>query len=104
MGDDHFENSLMEAIVDELNMETAWARVKANRGAPGPDGVTVDDFPEWLAPCWKQIRRQLLDGTYQPSPARRVTITKPDGGTRNLAIPNVVDRVLGPILDAVWIA
>ena len=94
LGDDHSENSLMEAIVDEPNMEIAWARIKANRGAAGPDGVTVEDFPEWFAPCWKQIRRQLLDGTYQPSAARRVTIAKPDGGTRNLGIPNLVDRVI----------
>ena len=94
LGDDPAENSLLEAIVDDLNMETAWARVKANRGAPGPDGVTVEDFPEWLAPRWPQIRRQLLDVTYLPSPARRVTIAKNDGGTRDLAIPNVVDRVI----------
>jgi RNA-directed DNA polymerase len=94
LGDDPVKNSLMEAIVDELNMEIAWARVKANRGAPGPDGVTVEDFPEWIAPRWKQIRRQLLEGTYRPSPARRVTIDKPGGGTRDLGIPNLVERVI----------
>jgi RNA-directed DNA polymerase len=94
LGDDHSENSLMEAIVDEPNMEIAWARIKANRGAAGPDGVTVEDFPEWFTPRWNQIRRQLLDGTYQPSPARRVSIPKPDGGERNLSIPNLVDRVI----------
>lgn len=92
LGDD--VNSLMEAIVDGPNMDIAWARIKTNHGAAGPDGVTVEDFSEWLAPRWKQIRRQLLDGTYQPSPARRVSIPKPDGGTRNLAIPNLVDRVI----------
>jgi len=66
LGNDQFENSLMEEIVDETNMEIAWARIKANRGAAGPDGITVEDFPEWLRPRWKEIRWQLLDGTYQP--------------------------------------
>lgn len=101
------EISLMEAIVDESNIETAWEKVKANRGAPGPDGITVEDFPEWFRPQWESIRRQLLDGTYRPSPARRVTIPKPDGGERNLGIPNVVERliqqaivlILTPIFD-----
>jgi RNA-directed DNA polymerase len=87
-------NALMEAIVDDLNIETAWARVKANRGAPGPDGVTVEDFPEWFRPQWNEIRRQLLDGSFRPSPARRVTIDKPGGGTRDLGIPNLIDRVI----------
>ena len=52
-------NNLMEEIVDDGNMEMAWARVKANRGAPGPDGITVEDFPEWIVPRWQTIRRQL---------------------------------------------
>ncbi|WP_442506123.1 group II intron reverse transcriptase/maturase [Novipirellula sp. SH528] len=105
LGDD--AHNLMEAIVDEVNMEMAWARVKANRGAPGPDGLTVDDFPEWFAPRWQNIRQQLLDGTYRPDPVRRKTIFKPDGGTRELGIPNLLDRaiqtaivlVLTPIFD-----
>ena len=92
LGDD--AHNLMEAIVDEVNMEMAWARVKANRGAPGPDGLTVEGFPEWFAPRWQNIRRQLLDGTYRPEPVRRKTILKPDGGTRELGIPNLLDRVI----------
>lgn len=92
LGDD--ANTLMEQIVDEVIMEMAWARVKANRGAPGPDGVTVKDFPEWITSCWPGVRQQLLEGTYQPSPARRVSIDKPDGGTRELGIPNLLDRVI----------
>lgn len=92
LGDD--ANSLMEQIVDEVIMEMAWARVKANRGAPGPDGITVADFPEWIISCWPSVRQQLLEGTYQPSPARRVSIDKPDGGTRELGIPNLLDRVI----------
>jgi RNA-directed DNA polymerase len=87
-------NTLMEKIVDDVLMEMAWARVKANRGAPGPDGITVKDFPEWIISCWPDVRQQLLDGTYQPSPARRVSIDKPDGGTRELGIPNLLDRVI----------
>ena len=97
----------MEEVVDDLNMEMAWAKVKANRGAPGPDGITVKDFPEWFTPRWQQIKTQLLDGTYKPEPVRRKSIPKPDGGERHLGIPNVVDRlvqqaiaqVLTPIFD-----
>jgi hypothetical protein len=85
LGDDA-NQLLMEKIVDDVLMEMAWARVKANRGAPGPDGITVKDFPEWITSCWPDVRRQLLDGTYQPQAARRVTIDKPDGGTRELGI------------------
>ncbi|MGB7325015.1 MAG: hypothetical protein WBD31_09090 [Rubripirellula sp.] len=92
LGDD--ANNLMEEIVDDVIMEMAWARVKANRGAPGPDGITAGDFPEWIASCWSDVRQQLLDGTYRPSPARRVSIDKPDGGTRELGIPNLLDRVI----------
>ena len=91
LGNDH---ALMEEIVDELNFDIAWARIKANRGAAGPDGIMVQDFPEWFRPQWESIRRQLLDGTYRPSPARRVSIDKTGGGTRELGIPNLLDRVI----------
>jgi RNA-directed DNA polymerase len=99
--------NLMERIVDRANMETAWRNVQANRGAPGPDGVTLDQFCETFGPQWPEIRRQLLEGTYQPGPARRKSIPKPDGSQRHLGIPNVVDRliqqailqVLTPIFD-----
>jgi RNA-directed DNA polymerase len=52
-------NILMEAIVDELNMGIAWARIKANRGAAGPDGIKVKDFPKWFRPQWADVRRQF---------------------------------------------
>lgn len=105
--DSQHQTSLMEEVVDDLNMEMAWAKVKANRGAPGPDGITVKDFPEWFTPRWQQIKTQLLEGTYKPEPVRRKSIPKPDGGERHLGIPNVVDRlvqqaiaqVLTPIFD-----
>jgi RNA-directed DNA polymerase len=102
-----FPMSLMEAVVDEANLEVAWKNVKANRGAPGPDGVTIAKFPEWFRPRWPRIRQQLLDGTYRPDSVRRKAIDKPDGGQRLLGIPNVVERliqqaivqVLTPIFD-----
>ena len=85
---------LMEQIVDPDNMQRAWNNVKANRGAPGPDGITLGEFPEYFGPLWSETRQQLLDGTYQPQPARRKSIAKPDGGERHLGIPNVQERVL----------
>lgn len=102
-----FPESLMEAVVDPDNMERAWKQVRANRGAPGPDGITLAEFPDWLRPRWPAIRQQLLDGTYRPEPVRRKTIAKPDGGERLLGIPNVLDRlvqqailqVLTPVFD-----
>jgi RNA-directed DNA polymerase len=84
----------IEAIVDPANMERAWKQVRANRGAPGPDGITLAEFSDWLAPQWATIRKSLLDGSYQPAPVRRKSIAKPDGGTRELGIPNVLDRVI----------
>ncbi len=89
-----FPMSLTEALVEEANIEQAWKNVKANRGAPGPDGITITEFPTWFRPRWNAIRQQLLDGTYQPQPVRRVTIDKPDGGKRLLGIPNLIDRLI----------
>ena len=101
------EKSLMEAVVEPANIERAWKQVKANRGAPGPDGITITAFPDWFRARWPQIKQQLLDGTYRPQPVRRKTIAKPDGGQRLLGIPNVIERliqqaivqVLTPIFD-----
>jgi len=86
--------SLTEALVEPSNMAQAWKNVKANRGAPGPDGIIITEFPAWLGPRWNTIRQQLLDGTYQPQAVRRVTIDKPDGGKRLLGIPNLIDRLI----------
>lgn len=92
---------MMEAIVDSANMQRAWDQVRGNRGAPGPDGITLTQFPEWLRPQWATIRQQLLDGTYEPSPVRRKTIDKPDGGQRQLGIPNVLDRLIQQAIQQV---
>jgi RNA-directed DNA polymerase len=102
--------NLMEQIVDTDLIEGAWARVKANRGAPGPDGITIAKFPEYFQSHWPVIKQQLLGGTYKPGPVRRKTIRKEDGGERHLGIPNLIDRliqqaillVLTPIFDPVF--
>ncbi len=87
-------DNLMEAVLSPANLKQAWRRVKSNRGAPGIDGLRIEDFPAYAREHWPAIRQSLNDGRYQPSPVRRVTIPKPDGGERALGIPTVVDRVI----------
>ena len=71
---------LMEEVCERGNCKQALKRVKANKGSPGVDGMTVDDLPGYLKQHWPAIREQLLSGTYVPQPVRRVEIPKPDGG------------------------
>src|SRR6201981_352109 len=85
---------LMEAICDPDNIETALRAVVRSKGAPGVDGITVKQVPAILKARWPEIEDQLLQGRYQPEPVRRVKIPKPAGGTRNLGIPTVIDRVI----------
>ena len=98
---------LLAAVLARENMQQAWKRVRANKGAAGIDGLSIDETSERLRTGWPAIRDQLLHGTYRPQPVRRVTIPKPDGGQRELGIPTVTDRliqqamlqVLQPLLD-----
>ena len=85
---------LIERVLAPSNMRRAWDRVKANRGAPGVDGMRVEDFPGFARGHWHSIRQALLDGSYCPQAVRRVMIPKPGGGERALGIPTVVDRVI----------
>jgi RNA-directed DNA polymerase len=85
---------LMEEVVERENLKEALRRVKANKGSPGVDGVTVHDLPGYLREHWPTLREQLLGGTYKPQPVRRVEIPKPDGGVRKLGIPTVLDRLI----------
>ena len=86
---------LMEEVCERENCKQALARVKANKGSPGVDGMTVHELPEFLKQHWPAIREQLLSGTYKPQPVRRVEIPKPDGGgVRKLGIPSVLDRFI----------
>jgi len=84
---------LMEEVCGRENCLQALKRVKANKGSPGADRMTVRQLPGYLKQHWPAIREQLLSGTYQPQPVRRVEIDKPDGGgTRKLGVPSVLDR------------
>jgi RNA-directed DNA polymerase len=85
---------LMEEVIEPENLRGALKQVKANKGSPGVDGMTVHDLPGYLKEHWPTIREQLLSGTYKPQPVRRVEIPKPDGGVRKLGIPMVLDRFI----------
>ncbi len=85
---------LMEEVCERENCKQALARVKANKGSAGVDGMTVNELPEFLKQHWPAIREQLLSGTYKPEPVKRVEIPKPDGGVRKLGIPTVLDRLI----------
>lgn len=97
-------DNLMERVVDPANMQKAWKQVKANRGAPGVDRMTLDEFPAFARSHWPTIRQALLDGTYQPLPVRRVSIPKPGGrGVRLLGIPTVLDRLICQAIQQVLV-
>lgn len=87
-------NRLMEEVCERANLKDALRRVQANQGSPGVDGMTVDDLTGSLKQHWPTIREQLLNGTYEPHPVRRVEIPKPVGGVRKLGIPTVLDRFI----------
>jgi RNA-directed DNA polymerase len=85
---------LMEEVCERENCKQALKRVKANKGSPGVDGMTVHELPGYLKQHWPAIREQLQSGTYKPQPVKRVEIPKPDGGVRKLGIPTVLDRFI----------
>jgi RNA-directed DNA polymerase len=96
----------MEAIVARDNLKKALAQVRRNKGAPGVDGMTVDDLAPYRKDHWPAIRTRLLEGTYRPLPVRRVEIPKAAGGLRPLGIPTVLDRFIQQavmqVLQAAW--
>ena len=85
---------LLEAILDRDNLNRAYKRVKANKGAPGVDGMTVEEALPWLKEHGKELRESIREGKYRPEPVRRKEIPKPDGGVRKLGIPTVKDRII----------
>jgi RNA-directed DNA polymerase len=100
-------SGLMEQVVEPDNLNQAYARVVANRGSPGIDGMRVDQLAGWIRQHKQTFIASLLDGSYEPQPVRGVSIPKPGGGQRQLGIPTVIDRlvqqaflqVVTPILD-----
>jgi RNA-directed DNA polymerase len=106
--DPALSDDLLERVLTPENLRKAWHQVKANHGAPGVDGMTIEDFPAFAREHWPRIRQALRDETYQPSPVRRVEIPKRHSpGKRVLGIATVMDRViqqaiaqvLGPLFD-----
>jgi group II intron reverse transcriptase/maturase len=86
--------NLLEKILDRNNLNRAYKRVKANKGAPGIDGMTVEDAPKWLKEHREELLESIRSGKYKPQPVRRKEIPKPDGDVRKLGIPTVVDRII----------
>jgi len=87
-------NDLLEHILSAENLHRAWKRVRANKGAPGVDGMAIDAFPDWANENWAEVKSALFAGSYHPAPVRRVEIPKPNGGVRLLGIPTVLDRLI----------
>ena len=85
---------LLEAILYRDNLNRAYKRVKANKGAPGVDGMTVEEALPWLKEHGKKMAEAIRSGKYKPTPVRRKEIPKPDGGVRKLGIPTVKDRIV----------
>ena len=102
--------NLMAQIGARSQLNAAWLRVRANKGAGGIDGVTIDTFVEWFKPQAEHVREQLCNGTYQPQPVMRIAIPKPGGDQRLLGIPTILDRIiqqsivmtLEPMLDPLF--
>ena len=84
----------MEAALTRQNLQTAWKRVKANKGAAGMDGLSMEQTAQQLRQSWPEIRQALVAGSDRPSPVRKVLIPKPDGTRRELGTPTVTDRLI----------
>jgi len=97
---------LMEQVCEPKNLVRAYRRVRANKGKPGVDGMTVHELADWLRQNHEALTASLLDGTYQPQPVRGVQIPKPGGGQRQLGIPVAVDRLVQQailqVLNPIW--
>lgn len=99
-------STLLERVLERSNLQRALKQVRQNKGAPGIDGMTVDELPDYLRHHWRDIRAQLVAGNYLPQPVRRVEIPKADGRMRPLGIPTVLDRfiqqAIAQVVSAQW--
>ena len=97
-----FNQDLFQQLLEPMNLQRAWQRVKANKGAAGIDGMSIDAFSSWAQQGgWEVCKIQLEQGKYQPKAVRRVEIDKPDGGKRPLGIPTVLDRIIQQAISQV---
>ena len=87
-------SELLNKILDRENMNQAYQKVKGNKGSAGIDEVSVEELNQYIKDNWKSIKKQIVSRTYRPQPVKRIKIPKPNGGTRNLGIPTVMDRVI----------
>ena len=101
-----FCSSLLNRVLERNNLVRALKQVRRNKGAPGIDGMSVDELPDFLRIHWPKIRQQLIDGRYRPKQVKRVEIPKPDGRKRKLGIPTVLDRLIqqamAQVLQVEW--
>lgn len=88
------KEGLLELILDRANLKEAWRRVRANKGAAGMDGMSIEAFPAFSQANWERIDQQIRRGQYRPAAVRRVWIPKGNGEQRPLGIPTVLDRVI----------
>ena len=86
------DNTLLEEMLSDTNLELAFTQVKRNKGASGVDGMEVAELKDYLDKHLEEIKDSIRNKTYKPQPVRRVEIPKPDGGIRNLGVPTVLDR------------
>ena len=91
---DSAEPDILGKILNKDNLNRAYKRVKANKGAPGIDGMTIEATLPWLKEHNRELTERIRRGKYTPSPVKRVEIPKPDGGIRKLGIPTVIDRII----------
>jgi RNA-directed DNA polymerase len=94
---------MLEEILDYRNITKALKQVTSNKGAGGVDGMQTDELRDWLEANWLVLKQSILDGNYRPQPVRKVEIPKPQGGTRMLGIPTVLDRLLGQAIQQ-WLS
>ena len=87
-------SEMLERILSNENIERAYKKVYANKGAGGVDGVTTKELAEYMQANWSSIKEQIRARSYKPQPVLRVEIPKPNGGVRKLGIPTVIDRVI----------
>jgi len=98
-----FFSSMLEEILDYRNITKALQQVISNKGAGGVDDMQTDELRVWLEANWMKLKQSILEGSYRPSPVRKVAIPKPSGGTRMLGIPTVVDRLIGQAIHQ-WLS